>query len=246
MQWRTGARTRVTLGRGAAIETRADLSSTRSASNDVVNRQTRIQFPDLDVDYGTIADALRLTRFLTLPKLRTTYTRSRTTDYSNSDTPTNISTSSEWSPLFGITGDFKNQTRGELRIQRRVTETENLQLSNTIVTEANTGVDLSLSRQYTRGQKVKLLGKESTVKTSVDLRLTGSYNRRTGETLQAGIDRPQFPISEDRLSLNGQGSYGFSSNVTGHVDLGFGQTRDLQRDIVTRTVRVELRAQFTF
>ena len=65
-------------------------------------------------------------------------------------------------------------------------------------------------------------------------------------TLQHGFDRPQNEISTDRLSVNTIGSYGISTNLTGNLELGFTQTRDLQRDIVTRGIRVELRGQFTF
>ena len=53
-------------------------------------------------------------------------------------------------------------------------------------------------------------------------------------------------MKNDRLSLNGTGSYGFSNNVTGNLVLGFGQDRDLVRKIIHRNVRVELRASFTF
>jgi hypothetical protein len=103
-----------------------------------------------------------------------------------------------------------------------------------------------LSRNYTRGQKVTFLGKQSTVKTNINMGLTASYSRRKSETRQAGIDRPINPISEDRLSVNATGSYGFSNNVTGNAELGFSQNRDLQRDIISRSIRIELRAQLTF
>ena len=53
-------------------------------------------------------------------------------------------------------------------------------------------------------------------------------------------------MDEDRLSLNGTGSYSFSNNVTGNATVGFGQTRDLQREIIQRNVRVEVRASLTF
>jgi hypothetical protein len=54
------------------------------------------------------------------------------------------------------------------------------------------------------------------------------------------------PTNRDRLSVNAQGGYSFSNNVTGTLELGFGQTRDLVQRNTTRSLRVELRAQFTF
>jgi hypothetical protein len=244
--WRTGGRTRLTLGRGASIQTNADLTVRRSEYNNLVNRVRRIQFPNFDVDYGKLPEAIGLKRVFVNPKLRSVYSRSRTTEFSNSTSPTNISTSTEWRPLIGLTGDLKNGTRAEFRIQHRGTEAQYRQVGSSTTTDANTDVDLSLSRSYSRGQKVSFLGKANTVKTNITLGLTGTYSRRKSETRQAGLDRPFNQASEDRLNVNARGSYGFSTNVTGNAELGFSQQRNLQTDIVTRSVRVELRAQFTF
>jgi hypothetical protein len=87
------------------------------------------------------------------------------------------------------------------------------------------------------------------VRSTIQLGLTTNYELRSGETQEFVEGRPpttRNPVKEDRISLNASGSYGFSTNVTGNVALGFGQNRDLQRDIVRRNIRVELRASFTF
>jgi hypothetical protein len=84
------------------------------------------------------------------------------------------------------------------------------------------------------------------VRSTVTLGLTGSYTRRTGGTTREGDSRTFFPIGTDRLDVNGNGSYAFSNNVTGNVTLGYGQTRNLLLNSVFRTIRVELRGQFTF
>jgi len=97
---------------------------------------------------------------------------------------------------------------------------------------------------------VSFLGKEKTVRSSVNLGLTANYSRNSGEIRNFdSAGRPlglQSPFLDDRLAVNGTGSYGFSTNVTGNLLLGFGQDRDLQRDIIHRNVLVELRASFTF
>lgn len=244
--WHAGARTRVSLGFGAAVQTFGNLTVQRNALNNVVNRTRRVQFPDLDMDYGRLPEVIGLKALFSNPKMRTAFSRSRTTIYSNSETPTNVSTSREWRPLVSLTGDMRNGTRAEFRVQHRATEALYQQVGSSITSDANTDIDLSLTRAYTRGQKVTFLGKQSTVKTNISLGFTAAYSRRNSETRQAGVDRPFNPVSEDRLNVNARGSYGFSSNVTGNAELGFSQNRDLQRDIIRRSVRIELRAQFTF
>ena len=93
---------------------------------------------------------------------------------------------------------------------------------------------------------MSFLGKESTVRSSVTLGFDAAYSLQTGETRQDQVAGVRNPVKKDRLSVNGRGSYGFSSNVTGNLTLGFGQERDLQRDFVRRNIRVELRASFRF
>jgi hypothetical protein len=181
------------------------------------------------------------------PRLRTNYSRSQVTEYRiRESTPSSIATSSQWQPMLGVSGELKNQTRVEFKVERRVTVRENLEFGSSLRTDRNTDVNLSLNRSYSRGQKVKILGRESTIKSSVQLGLTAAYSRVSGETRKAGSTQGQLPVDQDRLSMNGTGSYSFSNNVTGSVSLGFGQNRDIVRDAVSRNVRVELRAAFTF
>jgi hypothetical protein len=76
--------------------------------------------------------------------------------------------------------------------------------------------------------------------------MTASYSKRSGDTRQDGVAGLSSVTASDRLSVNGTGSYGFSSNMTGNVDFGFLQDRNLQTAITNRSVRVELRGQLTF
>lgn len=248
--WRLGAHSRISLGYGIFLTTRAEESAKRNVTSGVESHQSTTHFPYLDFEYGTLAHIILLDRLLLRPQIHTTFDRTRSNDFANgSSSPTGIATSSEWRPLISMNGDLKNGARTELRIERRVTQQQNLLLGNSIQTDRNTDVKFNISRSYSQGQKVNFLGKESTVKSTVSLALDAVYSRRSGETIQTAADgtrTTQLPVLEDRLSLTGTGSYGFSTNVTGNASLGFGQNRDMQRGIVNRNIRVELRAQFTF
>jgi hypothetical protein len=249
--WRSGVRSRVALLYGSVVSVRGDFSGSHTLVNGIIGRRGAQHFPNLEFDYGRVAHALRIDRFLGKPQLRTTYDRARTVDYlNNSDHPSTISTSSDWRPLLGLTGELKNGTRTDLQIERRVTQDENHTLGNSLKTTRNSNVRFSLSRSYTQGQKVNFLGKETTVRSTIGLGLNATYSRNSGEVkiLDEGghATAEQSPFEDDRLSVNGTGSYGFSNNVTGNVLLGFGQDRDLVRDVIHRNVVVELRASFTF
>ena len=95
-----------------------------------------------------------------------------------------------------------------------------------------------------------MLGKTSTVRSQINMGVSANFEKRSGETRILGQSLASSgvrnPTNEDRLSVQGNGSYGFSTNVTGTATLGFQQNRDLQRDIIRRSVRIELRGSFTF
>jgi hypothetical protein len=251
--WHSSARTRVRLPFGSSANTRFELTERVAETNAVRTQSRTVRFPDFDVEYGRLTSVLRLDRFFTSPQLRTTYSRLMVTEYANSHrSPTGRSKSSNWRPLFGLSGSLKGGTRAELKIERRVTETENLLSGHSVTTDRQTTSNFSVSRSYSKGQKVTVLGKAKTMSTTVSLGLTGQYEHQKGETVSYADDTRKHPLSTkypsetDRLSLNGTGSYSFSNNVTGNVTLGYGQSNNRVTKIKTRNVRLELRAQFTF
>jgi len=247
MDWRTSARSRIGLVLDASVMTRGEYSSRRGELNRVSSRSVTSRFPELEVEYGRIPRVLRIDRVMTNPRIRTAYSRSRLTDYRTGDrSPTSVATSSHWQPMLSLSGDFKNATRAEFKVERRVTVHENFQFFTSTRTDRNTDVNLSLARTYSRGQKVRILGRESTVRSAVSLSLATVYSRTTGQTVTVGSRRPQLPVDQDRLSVNGTGNYSFSNNVTGGLVLGFGQNRNLALGTVSRNVRVEFRASFSF
>jgi Motility related/secretion protein len=245
-EWRVGGHTTLDLGMTANLITRGDYSEVESKSNGVPNKNQRIRFPDLEVNYGRIPDVLGLKLFLVNPALKTAYSRSQAVDFSNSETATSVSTSSQWQPLLEIGGDLKNGTRCLARLERRITKTENRLIGSYVTTDRNTNFTVSLNRSYSKGQKVSFLGKETTVRSNVNLGISGAYEKQSGETIQPDVAGPQNLVSRDRVSINAQGGYSFSNNLTGNLVLGFGQDRNLVIKSVNRNMRVELRAQFTF
>ena len=245
-EWGGRASANVDIGFGATVTLRGDISVRSGEANRVTSKSQRVMFPDLSVEYGRLPEVLRITKLLRNPLVRTSYARSQNSEYANRDDPTLVATSSEWKPLIGLQGDLKNGTRAEVKVERRVTLREDRLYINTLTTDRNLDFNFSLSRRYTSGQKVKVFGKESTVKTSVALTLAGSYSKRSGETETVGTGRIQGRTETDRLSINTSGSYGFSSNVTGNLDFGFLQDRNIETTITNRSVRIEARAQFTF
>jgi hypothetical protein len=246
-EWRFSGRTSLDLGLGAVLATRGDISAVENDRNGVQDRHTRIRFPDLDLTYGRIASFVGLGRILSNPRISTRYGRSQSLDYTNrGPDPSAISTSSDWSPLFEVAGDLKNGTRTQLTVNRRVSQSENRLNGRSVTTDRYTTANFSINRSYSKGQKVNILGKETTVKSNINLGLSTAYERQSAETIQQFYGVAQNQTRRDRLSVNAQGGYSFSTNVTGNLEFGFGQNRDLVRDIISRTLRIEVRGQFTF
>jgi hypothetical protein len=243
--WRTGARTRLALFLGSSVSTSADFSSATGNQNNVQSRRDQARFPDLSVDYGRVVNAIGLAKIMQNPRLQTSFNRSLVTEFNAGRESSRLYTS-EWRPALSLKGELKNGTRIDLTVNRRVTRNIRKQLGLSTTTDRSGDVSLSVNRSYSQGQKVSLLGRETTVKSTVNLGLTANYERQSGETLQEGSSLKQLPKLQDRLSMNFNGSYGFSNNVTGNASLGFGQNRNMLSGSKDRNVRVELRAAFTF
>jgi hypothetical protein len=242
---RTGARTRITLPFNASLQTRADFGARSNETNGLASRTLTFHYPYVDVEYGVLSRVIGLERFLVRPQLKTTFDHTVTEEYaSGSSRKTGISESTELRPLLSVTGELKNQTRVDLRVDTRNSTRENRLLGSSTDFDRSVEGKLDLSRQYSQGQKVQFLGKETTVRSSITLGLSAVYSRLNRGTLLNGNEIQ--PQKESRLSLTGTGSYGFSDNVYGNAQIGFSQVRNIVSDIVTRSLRVELRAQFTF
>src|SRR6185503_17385644 len=246
VDWRGNARTTIPLTFGASLLARASLGDRTSNLNGVKTRSRDWRFPDFEVQYGNVANILGLTKILDSPQLRTAYARSNSVDYQNSRSViSGTSVSDDFRPLFSVRGRLKNGTDADFRLERRSSTRESFQLGESKSIDQTTDINLTLTRSYSQGQKVQFLGRSSTVKTNVNLSLTTVYSRQKGGVQVAGFDQLANPIDRTRLSVNGTGSYGFSSNVTGDLSLGFSHFRETS-GIIRRSIRVEMRGQFRF
>lgn len=247
LEWRTNARTRVPLAFGSAVQLRFSLGDRSNTTNGVSNRSSEARFPDLDLEYGRIADAVHLTRFVRQPTLRTSWVHSTTADYRGTrDHRTGRSSTNDFHPLLSVRGSLRNGAQADLSVNVRNTLREMSQFGTSTTTDNNTDLNFTLSKNYTAGQKIKVLGKTKTVRSSGSLQLATVYSHHTGHTEVAGSRATTRPIDDTRMSVTGTGNYGFSNSVTGSAVLGFSQQHDNTLDNLRRSVRVELRAQFSF
>lgn len=247
LDWRANGRTRIPMAWNTALAARLSYGDRTSSQNDVVARTRDWRFPDFDVDYGQVAKVIGLSRFLQNPALRTAYSRSNSVEYQNSrDLVRSTSVRHDFRPLLSVRGRFKNGTDADFKVDKSVSRRDERFPGNSRQTDDLTDVNFTVSRSYSQGQKVTFLGKTSTVRSNINLQLATSLSKRRAGTLLLNTGGELSPIDETRLSVNGTGSYGFSSNVTGNLALGFSENRDNKKDIIRRSVRIELRAQFTF
>ena len=245
--WRANARTRVLLAFGSAVSTRFSIGDRTSATNGVATRTTDARFPDLDVDYGKLADVIHLTRLMQTPSIRTSWVHSVSADYrGTTSTRTGKSSSNDFHPLLAMRGSLKNGTTADLSINSRNTIREVSQFGTSTTTDNNMDMNFTVSRSYSAGQKINFLGKTKTVRSSGSLQLATVYSHHTGQTIVPNSTSATRPVNDTRMSMTGTGNYGFSSNVTGSAVLGFTQSHDNTLDNLRRSVRVEVRAQFTF
>ncbi len=247
LDWRVNARTRVPLVFGSAVSTRFSLGDRTNSVNGVDTRTADSRFPDLDFEYGKLAEVVRLTRILQSPTLRTSWVHSVSSDYRGSTSDrTGRSSSDDFHPLLALRGSMKNGTTADMGVNVRNTTRDISQFGTSTTTDNNMDLNFTVSRNYTAGQKIRFLGKTKTVRSSGSLQLATVYSHHTGKTIVANSRASTRPVDDTRLSVTGTGNYGFSNNVNGSAVLGFTQSHDNTINNIHRSVRVELRAQFTF
>ena len=241
--WRTSGRTTVQLPWSMSAATSAEFETRFSTANGAERGSDQLRFPDITLDYGQMATVLKINKLIRNPQLRSALNRQVSKEYQDGHTvKTGVTTLTQYRPLLSLSGDLPNGMRLELGSEHRHSDRELLQLGSSLQQDINTDLNINLTRSYSQGQKVNFFGKESTVRSSITIGINSQYERQTGRIIQNGTIRN--PVRRDRLSLNTTGSYGFSSNVSGNATLGFSQDRDQLRDIVHRSIRVELSARF--
>ncbi|MEO5989387.1 MAG: cell surface protein SprA [Candidatus Eisenbacteria bacterium] len=246
LDWRTGARTRIPLVYGSVVSARMSFGDRTNVANGVVSRQKEARFPDFELEYGQVAQVLRLSKLLKNPQLRSAFSRSTSQDFQyGRDEKIASASRDDYRPLISVRGGFNNGAQADMRIDHYNSTRQVFQGATATQRDQNTDFNFTLSRSYSQGQKVTFLGKTSTIRSSVNLQLATVYSHRKAGTELASGDI-QSPVDDTRLSLNTSGSYGFSNNVTGNMTLGFSENRDNTKKVVRRSVRVEVRAQFTF
>ncbi|HXS83073.1 MAG TPA: cell surface protein SprA, partial [Methylomirabilota bacterium] len=163
VDWRGNARTTIPLTFGASLLARASLGDRTSNLNGVKTRSRDWRFPDFEVQYGQVANLLGLTKILDSPQLRSAYARSNSVDYQNSRSLTSgTSRSDDFRPLFSVRGRLRNGTDADFRLERRSSVRESFQLGRSTATDQTTDINFSLTRSYSQGQKVNILGRSST------------------------------------------------------------------------------------
>jgi hypothetical protein len=246
LDWHGNARTNVPLVFGSSLQTRLSVGDRTTNNNGAKNRMRDQRFPDVELQYGRFANLIGLARFLEGPQLRTAYARNISWEYQNSrKTLTGVSRSDDFRPLFSVRGRLKNGADADFRFERRSSERQSFQQGDSKTTDRTTDINFSLTRSYSQGQKVNVLGKTTTVKTNINLSLTTAYSRQQGGVRIANQKKLANPTDRTRLSVNGTGSYAFSSTATGNLALGFSHFRETN-GIVRRSIRIELRGQFRF
>ena len=249
VDWSTSASSNLILAYGSTLNTTFNYHDRTSRANTAQSRTRDWTWPNASLEYGRIAEALHLSRWIQQPSLRTAFQRGTQVEYQNSQTIETLrAVSTQWEPLLSVSGSLKNGTRTELSINRRSSDRLSTLLGRSRQTEATTNVRFSLNRTYSQGQKVTFLGRTKTVSSNVTLGLTGEFSSVNGKTVNE-LDPTALPINprnEDRLNLNSTGSYDFSTNVRGTATLGFSQIRYLERDAISRSIRVEVQGRFSF
>jgi hypothetical protein len=257
------ASTQVLLVGRASARLRWAYRDNLRTSNTQAYTQTNTNWPDLAFDWGTVQGLLQLERVFPTITANTRYNQTVTTDGVYQKPISVRTTTKNWQPVLSLSGTTKSGVQVALAGDYSSSLREDY--SNAIFTgapsqtqQANTTIRGSISRTYSPGSTLSFLGLfGSTLRSTVTLNLTTSYNRRTGGTIVPGVKNVGGRVDQSRFEIQGTGSYAMSRNITLSTGLGFNQFNDYTRTVtdsngfpkgtlVQRSLRLELTAQMRF
>ncbi len=259
----TEANTQIQLFGRATARVRAAYNNVLRTNNTQAYEQSSANWPDVQIDWGAVQGLLRAGAVFPTLTASTRYNRTVMTDGVHLQPISSRTTTTGWQPLLSLSGTTKSGVQVALAGERSNSLREDFR--NAIFTGApslarqqTTTVRGNLSKTFNPGSSFTLFGLlGSTLRSTVTLNFTTSFNRRTGGTVVPGVSNIGGKVDQSRFEAQGTGSYALSRNITASLGLGFSQFNDFTRSVtnstggikgtlVQRSIRLETTVQMRF
>jgi len=233
----------VTLLRDIAIDANFQYTESENENNRAISRSSSTIWPGLRMNLSSLEKKLGLTRFFTSFTASSGY-ENRSEEQGTAANPRErVTRTSSWRPLLQFDANWKNGVRTQFSADHSST-----------VSESNTGGQTTAGVVTTRSADAYRLtlakslnargGARGGVRNTIDLNFEFNYTRDS--TLNDYVNNTDVRNRTDNLTGRFSTSYRFTTNVSGSMQLNYGQRRDLQARTADRTIGLQATAAITF
>ncbi len=238
--------TSVKLPRQANLTTRYSRTSTKQRSSGLLSTTESTKWPDFDVNWGQIYQAVGISRWFQSFSASTRYSRDLREQKSASST--NTTTTTTFSPLLNITATLKSGLSATLNSSTSSNHSETPETRTVNDSDRKSvGLNVKKTLNLKRTIKVPMSDRRQTVTTRVDVNASVDW-RSEKSSSRTGIQATPT-VTRNMASLKfatGLG-YQFTQTITGNGQINFGQNTDRKNRAQTeRFIGITLSASFTF
>jgi len=164
--------------------------------------------------------------------------------------PTTKTRSFGMNPVVSLDTTFRNGLTGSFSWDRKTSTSYSLTGAGSVTEDKTSSMSLSLNYRFSAPQGLKLpfFGQKLKFQSNLDTSLSFRTSAKVAKTApdESGLVLVDPTSSTRDFTLTTDVTYSFSRNVSGGLQISFGQNRDEKRDQTRRTIGVHLSAEFKF
>lgn len=233
----------VTLLRDIAIDANFQYTESELENNRSISRSSSTIWPGLRMNLNSLEKKLGLTRFFTSFTASSGYEKRSEEQGTVANPRERVTSTSSWRPLLQFDANWKNGVRTQFSADHSSTYSESNTGGQTTAGVATTRT--SDAYRLTLAKSLNLRGaSRGGAKRSVDLNFDFTYTRDS--TLNDYVSNTDVRNQTDNLQGRFSTSYRFTTNVSGSMQMNYGQRRDLQARTADRNIGLQATAAITF
>ncbi len=206
-----------------------------------------ISWPDVKFDVTGLESKLGLGDYLSRLTAQSAYAGRSTRNIAQGGRQKNVSEARNWRPLLSINavlkGGLSTTFSANHGSEERTSFNANTSQSRTLTT---TAYSFNLQKTIRGGEGVTLpFGRQTRTQRTINVTLNVTYNKNRADR-QTGAGTLLVDADSDKFRAVTRGTYNFSSNMVGTLDLSFDQTRNMKTRRTIRGVAVNASVRLRF
>ncbi|HEX7878149.1 MAG TPA: hypothetical protein VF720_01995, partial [Candidatus Eisenbacteria bacterium] len=234
----------ITLLKDITVDANFQWTETENETDRALSRTANTIWPGLRMNLNSLEKKLKLGRFFTSFSASSGYERRSEEQGTGLNRRERVTTSSSWRPLLQVDANWRNGVKTQFSADHSSQSQEQFEGS-----QAGAGVVSTHNTDTYRMTVAKSLvargGLRGGARSTIDLNLDFTYSKDSifNDFSNGNVDNGK---ATDNFQTRFSTSYRFTTNVSGSMQLNYGQRRDYEQGTADRTLGLQATAAITF